>query len=427
MAITLNRLSDPELKKAVKDKLPVAKSDGGGLTFTLSSAGAAVWTFRYRFAGQRSELTIGRYPEISLSDARTRAASLRVAVSDGRDPATEKRQAKAAKVAANSFEELAADYMKRRAPSLAERSQRETQRFLDKDILPRIGHIRAEEVTPNEIVFLVEKVERRSQSVARRTFEIISVIYSHGMAKQLVKINPCASLKVSAILGEKKPTKPRVKLSAEQLKFLLPALKELGPANEAALKIILATCVRKGALILARWDEIDFDNATWTIPPLPGRKARKNATSFAVPLAPIVVGWFKELKGFAGHSPLVLPTRIYGAGRAGKPISSSTLNAVIDRLIERLDCGFDFSPHDLRSTAKSHLAAMKVDPLVSERCLNHSLKGLEGIYNQHDYFEERKHVLRKWADCISAWERGQDAPSTKLALVSTQYEEALAA
>ena len=119
MAITLNRLSDPELKKAVKDKLPVAKSDGGGLTFTLSSAGAAVWTFRYRFAGQRSELTIGRYPEISLSDARTRAASLRVAVSDGRDPATEKRQAKAAKVAANSFEELAADYMKRRAPSLA--------------------------------------------------------------------------------------------------------------------------------------------------------------------------------------------------------------------------------------------------------------------------------------------------------------------
>jgi integrase len=385
MATSLKLLSNPTLKNWLKAGLPLAKADGGGLTFTLSKAGTATWTFRYRLAGQRNELTIGRYPDISLSDARLRAAALRVAVSDGKDPAAEKRQMKAALSAANSFSELALDYMKRRAPALAENSRHEIQRYLDKDILPRIGHIRADEISPDEVIRLIERVEKRSQSVARRTFEIISVIYSHGIAKRIVKTNPCAGLKVSAILGERIPKRPRIKLSEEQLKFLLPALKQTGPSNEAALKILLATCVRKSALILATWDEIDFERATWTIPPAPGRKAPKNAPPFVVPLAPAVLGWFKELRGYAGHSQRVLPTRRYGAERADKSISRSTLNSTIDRLAKSLDVGFEFAPHDLRSTAKSHLAAMKVDPLVSERCLNHSIGGLEAIYNKHYY------------------------------------------
>lgn len=418
MAITQNLLSDPQLKGWIKAGKPIAKSDGGGLTFTLSSARTAAWVFRYRIGGKRAELTVGRYPEISLSEARVRAAALRVAVMDGRDPAGEKRQSKAAMAAANSFQELSIDYMHRRASSLSARSKQETQRYLDKDINPRIGHIRAEEVTPNEIISLIEKIEKRSQSVARRTFEIVSVIYSHGVAKRVVNFNPCSGLKVSAILGEKRPTKPRVKLSAQQLQFLLPALKELGPANEAALKILLATCVRKGALILAKWDEVNFENATWTIPPAAGRKAKKGSPPFVVPLAPIVLGWFKVLKVCAGSSPLVMPTRLYGANRVGRTISASTLNSVIDRLIAKLDCGFDFSPHDLRSTAKSHLAEMKVDPLVSERCLNHSLKGLEGVYNKHDYLQERREVLEKWANCLSVWELGMAVQNVEREAVS---------
>lgn len=413
MATKLHLLSDTQLKSWIRKTTPVAKSDGGGLTFTLSTNGTAAWTFRYRVGGKRSELTIGRYPEISLAEARTRGAALRVAVSDGRDPANEKRRAKAALAMANTFRELAADYLLRRGPALSDRTRKELQRYLDKDILPRIGHVRSEEVTPDEIVLLLEKIEKRSQTVARRTFEVISTIYTHGLAKRIIKFNPCAGMKVSAILGEKKPRRQRVMLSAEQLEFLLPALKELGPANELSIKILLATCVRKGALILAKWDEIDFERSTWTIPPEPGRKVKKNSAPFVVPLAPPVLKWFRMLKLLAGNSPLVLPTRRYGAGRSGKSISTSTLNSVIDRFIEKLECGFDFSPHDLRSTAKSHLAAMGVSPLISERCLNHSLRGLEGIYNQHDYLDERREVLQKWAACLALWETGQ-AHSTNL-------------
>jgi integrase len=404
MARELNILSDPRIRAWIKAGEPVAKADGGGLTFTLSKAGAAVWIFRYRHGGRRREVTLGHYGDIGLQTARKKAIALRAAVADGRDPAGEKRRTKIAQAATGTFSDLADDYATRRLPDLSASTQRDILRYLAKDILPRIGHLKSTDVLPAEIIHLVERVEKRSPTVARRVFEIVSVIFAHGVAKKLVETNPCASLKVTAILGARKPTRTRVKLTASQLKLLLPALAETGRSNELALKILLATCLRKNELIRARWEHVDLDNGIWRIPDAHS----KNKIGFEVPLAFQVQEWFLSLKELAGDSPLVLPSRIHGANRRDKTISVSTLNATIERLIKRLDCGFEFAPHDLRSTAKSYLAELGVDPVVSELCLNHRLRGLEGIYNRHSYFKERGAALTLWANCIAAFERGED-------------------
>ena len=63
--------------------------------------------------------------------------------------------------------------------------------------------------------------------------------------------------------------------------------------------------------------------------------------------------------------------------------------------------------HDFRRTARTHLAALGVDPFIAERCLNHKIKGVEGIYNRHDYFDERKVALNEWAKLLSALEDGR--------------------
>ncbi|HEY3597093.1 MAG TPA: Arm DNA-binding domain-containing protein [Paraburkholderia sp.] len=78
----LNLLSDIQLRKWLRAGAAVARSDGGGLTFTLSAAGAATWVLRYRLGGRRQEVTIGRYPDVTLSAARAAAAKRRVAVGD---------------------------------------------------------------------------------------------------------------------------------------------------------------------------------------------------------------------------------------------------------------------------------------------------------------------------------------------------------
>ncbi|EJG4187814.1 site-specific integrase, partial [Salmonella enterica] len=68
----------------------------------------------------------------------------------------------------------------------------------------------------------------------------------------------------------------------------------------------------------------------------------------------------------------------------------------------------NFTIHDFRRTARTHLAALGIDPIVAERCLNHRIRGVEGIYNRHQYFDERKAALSQWADLLVALERGED-------------------
>ena len=81
--IQTNLLTDIQIRKWIRAGVPLAKSDGGGLTFTLSAAGAAVWVLRFSHAGRRQEVTLGRYPDISLAAARLMAAKKRLALVEG--------------------------------------------------------------------------------------------------------------------------------------------------------------------------------------------------------------------------------------------------------------------------------------------------------------------------------------------------------
>src|SRR4051794_6151020 len=103
-------LSEVQLRAWLASGKPVSKSDGDGLTFTLSSAGAAAWVLRYRVGGRRRELTVGRYPDMSLQAARRIAARERLRVGDGVDVAAEKRRARHASLAAWTVRQAVNDY-----------------------------------------------------------------------------------------------------------------------------------------------------------------------------------------------------------------------------------------------------------------------------------------------------------------------------
>jgi len=117
-----------------------------------------------------------------------------------------------------------------------------------------------------------------------------------------------------------------------------------------------------------------------------------------------VLAWFLELKTFAGESPYVLPGRAVRFGARARIVSHSTLNVALNRLAVGAR---RFSPHDLRSTARSYLAELGVNVLVAERCLNHSLGGLVAIYDKHDYLDERRRALALWVSFIETVERGE--------------------
>lgn len=403
----MGKLTDVQIRNWIKAGDPVAKADGDGLTFTLSAKGTAAWVLRYRFGGKARELTIGRYPDISLSKARELAAEARVQIQQGRDVAREKQKATIQRAAAKTLRELAADYMSKAFPHLAANTIKQRRHHIEGVILPKLGSLPAREVMTADVVALVEAVGKKSVNVAELVFTAVSEIFKHGLARHVVTANPCAGISVSAICGKPEPKRQRLKLTEDELRVILPALPCIGAENALAVKIQLATCVRLGELAKAEWAHVDFERAEWFVPD----QNSKTGRGFTIPLPPAVVGWFRELEPFACGSRFVLPARqVRRTRNHGGEVhfEQRAMNAMLHKLCEKLgDKVRRFTPHDLRSTARSHLAALGVNILVAERCLNHSLGGLIAIYDQHDYMTERRAALELWTDFILACEAGR--------------------
>ena len=145
---------------------------------------------------------------------------------------------------------------------------------------------------------MVEQVAKRSDASARRVFQIASVIFNHGVAKRLTTGNPCAAIKLNAVLGKHKLVREKISLDAEEIGAFLRSLPASGLRNELVLRILLATGTRKSELLNAHKADVDFDQNTWTVP----AANAKNRRQFVIPLAPSVVEWFQRLIALAGAS-----------------------------------------------------------------------------------------------------------------------------
>jgi len=432
MGKLVEKLSDIQIRKWIKAGKPVAKSDGNGLTFTLSAAGMAAWVLRYRHGGKARELTLGRYPDKSLALARDDARKARASIQDGVDVARVKQVAGIERAAAKSFRQLATDYMEKAFPALAASTVKQRKHHIENVILPKLGQIPAREVSTADVVSLVEGVGKKSINVAELVFTALSEIFKHGVARHVVTANPCAGISVSAICGKPEPKRQRLMLTEAELRVILPALPSIGAENALTVKILLATCVRIGELARAEWSHIDFEGTArwvqangdpieaegpkWRIPDANS----KTSKGFIVPLLPAVAGWFKELETLACGSSLVMPARQQRRiNNHGKDIhfEPRALNAMLHKLCDRQAAAGHpvrrFTPHDLRSTARSWLtsATIGASVIVAERCLNHTLGGLLAVYDQHDYLTERHTVLARWTDFLLACEAGREMPA----------------
>jgi len=191
---------------------------------------------RYRFGGKGRELTIGRYPDITLAKARDLAAEARVQIQQGRDVAREKQKATIERAAAKTLRELATDYMDKAFPRLATNTIKQRRHHIEGVILPKLGNLPAREVTTADVVALVEAVGKKSVNVAELVFTAVSEIFKHGLARHVVTANPCAGISVSAICGKPEPKRQRLKLTEDELRAILPALPNIGTEKRLGLQ-----------------------------------------------------------------------------------------------------------------------------------------------------------------------------------------------
>lgn len=413
-----NKLNDLQLRRFVSAGGPVAISDGGGLTFTLSKSGTASWILRYRHDGKRKEFTIGNYPDTSLSAARLEARSLRARIDAGADPAAEKRETKTRSMAEWTMEQLVEDF----------RAKMLTPEFLSKGViyhrtldigqvvLPKLGKRKVVDITSIDIVHTLKDIDR-TWLMTKRMLTTISKIMDHACGLTIIPANPCTGIKLNALMGARPPVKQRTMLTQQELAKLLDGTSEvMGRENTLALMILLATCVRGGELAQAKKEHINLESGSWWVPD----ENVKTRAGFLVPLAPAVIEWMRELLSLSGESIWLLPAR--RQDRIQKDgdvhVGRTTLWAAINRCFQRNDLDIRrFTPHDTRSTAKGHMRNMGISREISEIALNHKLKGMEGIYDVREEIPERRHALALWADFLMACAKGTKPPENKGAKV----------
>lgn len=412
----MGNLSDIQIRQWVKAGQPIAKSDGDGLTFTLSSKGTASWVLRYRVAGSKSqkELTLGRYPDMTLQRARQEASEKRLDVQKGVDVARVKQKTKREAERAWTVIRLAEDYLERAEDRLHESTvSGRRQQFRDY-IKPIIGTLPVREITPSDIVDVAERALAKSQHVARLVLILLREIFSHGIARHVIDTDPCAHVKAKSVLGPRPVNRTRVALAEHELREVFKSLPNIGRENELMVKVLLSTAVRIGELVNARWEDVDLEHRLWRIPPqnIKGRKVRaargEDVKEFVIPLTDQVLELFIQLQDLAFGSDYVMPIRSRRGEGDDRPMESTTLNAALNSFCDSLgDTCRRFTPHDLRSTARSHFGALGVDLLIAERCLNHSLGGLVAVYDQHDYLTERRQALNLWSLFLQSCELGR--------------------
>jgi integrase len=243
-------------------------------------------------------------------------------------------------------------------------------------------------------------------------------LFAHAAGKRIITANPCSGIELTAILGQRPARRQRLMLTEKELRVILPSIDTVGRENGLSFRILLATAVRSGELCLAEWSEFKLEEGLWTVPAGRIKTRSSNNSAFTVPLSPPVIGWLKELRGNAAGSRYVLPARGDRRREAiggDLPQAENTLSAAIDRYLQaRPGVVREFSPHDLRSTARSHLRAMGVERDIAERVLNHMLPGMEGIYDKGDYLKERRAALELWSRFLAACESGEQWNVTPL-------------
>lgn len=405
-------LSDVQLRQWIKAGKPLSVTDGGGLIFTLSAAGNAAWVLRYRHGTRRPEMTLGPYPAIGLSEARTMALVKRAEIAQGKNPMAERVKAKAALAKDWTVRQLIQDYRQKVLVTLAKSTRVCYSRHL-KRIENRFGSLSVREVESSDIVALIDdsKLSWGESSLLHITAKCL---FTHACGKRLVNANPCVGIMISALLGPRPPVRKRLMLAREELHLLLNA--PMRRPNTLAIRILLATGVRGVELFTAKWKDVHLDEARWHIP------ASKTGPAMDVPLAPELIDWFKELRTFAFRSAYVLSARAHSrAERNGGDthLSKDTVRESIDYWIKQYKPQVRrFTPHDLRSTMKSHMRALGVPRDISEMCLNHKLTGVEGIYDQHTYYPERRQALLTWMQFLRDCEAGDETVAKEPGLVA---------
>ena len=396
-------LTDAALKNLRPKSKAYKSTDRDGLYAYVSPGGAISFRYDYRFNGRRETLTLGRYGRggLSLAQARERLFEIKRTIADGVSPALEKQRAKRRLKEAHSFEHVAQRWMDT-AP-MADSTRNMRRSIFNREVLPQWRTRLLSEITPDDLrAHCKSIVDRGAPATAIHVRDIVKQIYGWAILHGEKIDNPADGVGPASIAT----FRPRDRsLSPSEIRIMLSLLGDVAtlPTIRLGLKFILLSMVRKSELQDGTWDEVDFENAVWSIPKARMKRSRPHNVYLSTQMVDILIA----LKTCAGNSKYLLPSRY----DADAPMSRATFNRVTTAIAERAKAqGLPLEPftvHDLRRTASTLLHEMGFNSDWIEKCLAHEECSSRGVYNKAEFEMQRRHMAQQWSDAVEAWEQGR--------------------
>jgi len=381
----LNRLA----AATIKAQPPGKYADGRGLWLHKREDGGAQWVLRVTVHGRRREMGLGRYPDVTLKEARAAAEKWRGLVRDGLDPIKEReRRRRDDARKAHSLKDIALDAFESRKAELKDDGK--AGRWftpLELHILPKLGRVPVGDIDQRDIRDTLAPIWHEKADTARKAMNRLSICLRHAAALGL-DVDLQATEKAKALLGKQRHKAEHIPaMPWEDVPDFYQSLAE-PTLTHLALRLLILTGVRSRPLRLLRLEHIGGD--VWTIP-AEGMKGRLHATSdFRVPLSAEA----QRLVELA--TPFARDGYLFPSVRKGV-ISDATMS----RLMERR--GMEARPHGFRTSLRTWLAEATSAPHeVAETCLGHVTGGtVERAYRRTDYLEQRRALMERWAQHVN--------------------------
>ena len=374
-----------------------------GLYLVLQPSGARSWAVRYRVDGAPKKLTLGSYPAVDLTTARRRAQAAIGEVAGGKDPAAAKQ---ASRTAAKADREAQADrvehvvdlFIERYAKSKT-RDWRNTERMLKVDVVGRWGGKRLSQITRTDIRAMLDAIAigRKKPIQANRVFAQLRKLCAWAVSNDIIERSPC-----DGVAAPSPETRRNRFLSDAEIKLAWKAFRAIGwPFGDIA-KLLLLTGARRDEIAEGRWSEVDLAAKTWTLP-----VARtKNKREHIIPLSDSAMRIVEALPRIGDKRDGFIFTTTYRSAVSGFSRAKLAIDKATGAFAEQ------WTFHDLRRTVATNLQKLGVKLEVTEAVLNHvsgSRAGIVGVYQRHNYADEKRAALAAWDDRLAQIIVGEDA------------------
>lgn len=360
-------------------------TEGNGLYVRVTPKGKKTWL---HYGKNRKWMKLGEYPDMSLKDAREKNAKYKLSTDKGINPAELKFSDDP--TIKEFYQRWFDEGIDKSGNKWSELYKRNVEHIFKADVLPSIGGVKVRDVSKSLVAHLIQQViDRGSTSQARQVYARLKRLLNYAAELDIIEISPMVSM----------PTKGTVKsrdrvLKDDEIKLFITNLPHLDMETTTArvLEFILRTGQRPSECSGINANEVE---GNWWI--IPGERT-KNGLAHRVYLTDEAI----KLIGTPGRNGYYFESYI-----TGQPIHRNALSKALRRSISGTEKTQKdktptikmnpFTPHDLRRTCATRLAEIGFNDDVIGAVLNHKKRSVTGIYNRHQYDNEKIKAMEAWS------------------------------